>query len=442
MDDKIKVSVVEYGDRKNFLLQWFDPGSGKKRTKTSTVSRASGDRTAAEKEAGKHEDDLENGRYSAPSRMTWAQFRERYEEEVVATLKPRTAEKIDTVFDALEEYLSLERLRDITAAKLSYFQTELRNKRKLAETTIYGMLAHLTAALNWAEEMEFIGKAPKVKKTKQGKRSAASKMKGRPITGEEFERMLACVEKALAGDSNSKNQPAPKNERETKKRERRLEAASKAAPSWRYYLRGMYLSGLRLSESLELYWDDRDDKLCVDFSGRRPILRIPADLEKGDQDRDLAMAPEFAEFLLQTPEKERTGPVFKLAIRRQRTDKLQWRHVSAVVSKIGRLAGVVVNKTTGKFASLHDLRRSFGERWAARVMPQVLMELMRHEDISTTMRYYVGRNAQRTADVLWEAHAAAGGNKVGNNEKKEPVVTRDKKAARLSVEQTSFKFGN
>ena len=31
------------------------------------------------------------------------------------------------------------------------------------------------------------------------------------------------------------------------------------------------------------------------------------------------------------------------------------------------------------------LRRSFAERWASRVMPQVLMELMRHETIETTI---------------------------------------------------------
>ena len=29
---------------------------------------------------------------------------------------------------------------------------------------------------------------------------------------------------------------------------------------------------------------------------------------------------------------------------------------------------------------------------------------MRHESIATTMRYYVGRNAQSTAEVLWAAH--------------------------------------
>lgn len=88
--------------------------------------------------------------------------------------------------------------------------------------------------------------------------------------------------------------------------------------------------------------------------------------------------------------------------------------VSKLVVRIGKAAGVVVrtkrDRKTGeparvvKYASPHDLRRSFGERWASRVMPQVLMQLMRHESIDTTLRYYVGRNAQKTADVLWAAY--------------------------------------
>jgi integrase len=39
-------------------------------------------------------------------------------------------------------------------------------------------------------------------------------------------------------------------------------------------------------------------------------------------------------------------------------------------------------------------------------MPNVLQELMRHDNIQTTMRYYVGQNAQRTSAILWEAHRA------------------------------------
>jgi hypothetical protein len=50
-------------------------------------------------------------------------------------------------------------------------------------------------------------------------------------------------------------------------------------------------------------------------------------------------------------------------------------------------------------------------------MPQVLMELMRHESMSTTLTFYVGKNAERTADAVWAAFEAAErkGNTLGNS---------------------------
>jgi integrase len=79
--------------------------------------------------------------------------------------------------------------------------------------------------------------------------------------------------------------------------------------------------------------------------------------------------------------------------------------VSKTVSSIGAKAKVRVD--VKKTASAHDLRRAFGERWAARLMPAQLMELMRHETIETTLSYYVGRNAERTAAILWHEHEKA-----------------------------------
>jgi integrase len=151
--------------------------------------------------------------------------------------------------------------------------------------------------------------------------------------------------------------------------------------------------------------------------GEHPMLRIPAALEKGNQDRLLPIAPQFAEFLMQTPEADRHGYVFNpKPLTEKRSQRLAEGQVGRTFSAIGKKAGVKVKTETGKngqlvvkYASAHDLRRSFGLRWASRVMPQVLMELMRHESIETTMRYYVGRNAQSTAAVLWAAHEASKG---------------------------------
>jgi integrase len=75
--------------------------------------------------------------------------------------------------------------------------------------------------------------------------------------------------------------------------------------------------------------------------------------------------------------------------------------VSRVVSEIGERAGVVVNKDQGKFASCHDLRRSFGTRWASKVKPATLQLLMRHSSIETTLRYYVAQDADDVARELW-----------------------------------------
>jgi len=92
--------------------------------------------------------------------------------------------------------------------------------------------------------------------------------------------------------------------------------------------------------------------------------------------------------------------------------------ISKQTADIGEKANIVVgdkgniDKKTGKrkprFASAHDLRRSFGERCSLKVMPDVLMLFMRHaNNIDTTMKYYVGRNGQKAAEVIWGADAGA-----------------------------------
>ena len=228
-------------------------------------------------------------------------------------------------------------------------------------------------------------------------------MKGRPITAEEFERMLAKTESVLI-TAGSRLLP---------------DCRPTIVASWRFYLEGMWTSGLRLEESMELHWTDRA-RLCIDdLNGDRPMIWIPGEKEKGNRDRVLPMSPEFAEFLRQTPLTARQGFVFNpMSIRRDYSARLVPKRVSGVVSDIGKAANVKVSESGGKvkFASAHDLRRSFGERWASRVMPNVLQELMRHEAIQTTMRYYVGQNAKRTSAILWEAHRAqAVGGILGGN---------------------------
>ena len=99
---------------------------------------------------------------------------------------------------------------------------------------------------------------------------------------------------------------------------------------------------------------------------------------------------------------ERTAALFKL-LGLHPGRPITAKRVSRIVSEIGGKAGAVVN-TEGKSANAHDFRRSSGTRWAKRVMPAVLQQLMRHGSIETTLRYYVDLDADELAEELWNAH--------------------------------------
>jgi integrase len=390
------VHVVDYGPHRSLVLRYTDPMDGRQKTKSAKTRS----KKEALKAAGQWQDELRSGRYHAASKIAWDEFRERYENEVLAALSAGTAHKAQGVFNHVEAILRPRLLRDLTEQRLSHLQAELRGKGR-SESTIKSILAHLSAALRWAARMKLIPATPAIQRPKRAKGSTL--MKGRPIVLEEFERMLVAVERVVDAPRVLPNGVVlPSLHR---------------AESWRHYLRGLWLSGLRLGESLKLTWERCDNGLYVDLSGNRPMLRISAAAEKGHKDRLLPCSPEFAEFLLATPEADRVGYVFKpLAEHPCGGPRLGDSQTARTISTIGRSAGVKVSEK--KFASAHDLRRSFGARWASRVMPAVLQQLMRHESIETTLRFYVGKNAESTADVLWEAHERAGGNSLGNTEPK------------------------
>ena len=82
--------------------------------------------------------------------------------------------------------------------------------------------------------------------------------------------------------------------------------------------------------------------------------------------------------------------------------------------------GKPVTVTVKKFATAHDLRRAFGTRWAKKVMPAVLQRLMRHQSIGTTMKFYVGIEADDVAADLWAKR----------RRRTKPLVTKGLRAVR------------
>lgn len=341
----IRVLIRQKGDRSKLHLYFVDPATGREVSKSAGTS----DRSQAERAAGLWEQELAG--YRGPANDGWKFFRDRFRGEHLATLADKTQDCYATALDAYQRLMDPGVLSDVTASNLSMFQSKLLGEG-LSLATVASYLTHLRAALNWAEVIG-MAKAPHVLIPKQDSRQF---MKGRPITPREYAKMLkACPDPAL-----------------------------------RRMIELLWFSGLRLSEALRLSWDA--PPIIARLAAKPyPLLVYHASGHKARRDEVVPMTPDLAAWLRKA--KARRGLVAPVSLGTMP-------RVSEAISDVGRAAGVIVDDS-GKPASAHDLRRSFGTRWAQKVMPAVLKVLMRHADISTTLKYYVGISVTDAGRALW-----------------------------------------
>lgn len=371
-----RYKIIRRAGRRSLVVRWFDERRGLWREKALGVTRRrEAEKIAAEAIRLEQASDL-----MAP---TWDALRAKYETERGPFIGKFS--QVKSAFNRFEEICDPSTLAAITPGMYSRFEAGLRLKG-LAEASILTYMKAIRTIINWAVELELLDRAPRMKLPRQAR---VKIMKGRPITGEEFDRLLAAATGKDADHRDRSTVPL---------------------------LRGLYLSGLRLEEALRLWWD-REDMIHVDnLDGRRPVLHIPAgSLQKNGKETYSPLTPDFVAFLRETPSQERQGAVFNvLGIKcdkatGQRKVNRSPDYVGRIISGLGERAKILVDRdrATGdiKWASAHDLRRSFGDRWSQRVMPVTLKEMMRHAAIETTMKYYVGRSAEMTADVIWSAPA-------------------------------------
>ena len=412
MSEEIRVYVIAKKGKKSLYMRYKDPVTGRQTARSTGAQR----RKEAERIAAKWEAELREGRYASPLKTTWAELVDKYSAEYLAGLSEGTNSKVEALFSVVEEFMNPSELRlaKINARWVSQFRSELRKSGR-EESTIDGHCRHLKAMLRWGKAQGMLTNVPHIDMSKRVK--GQKLMKGRPVTAEEFDRMLAKVTSVVASpDSKRRTKTIIKCVRSSDPvaRERLYaqinELATsirRTAESWAFLLRGLWWSGLRLSEALALSWDEFADGLIVDTSEKYVTIAIPADQEKGGKNRVYPVSPEFAEMLLSVPSIDRTGFVFNpIPSRILKGNQRAGQDLCCrTIGSVGEAAGVVVDRKGDKtvFASAHDLRRSFGLRWSRRVMPPVLKELMRHESIETTMKFYVGQDAQSTAAELHRA---------------------------------------
>lgn len=384
--DEIRVHVVKRKGA-NLYLRYTDPVTGKRHEKNSGTKV----KKRAERAAGEWQAELRRGDRVNSTAMSWNDFREDFEENYLADLSVGYYQNVATTFSVIESTMKPDRLTRINAKWLQRFKAEVKKGR--SQATVHKYFQHLRTMLKWAAEQKYMQEVPAFPKEQKNASKRKKHMKGRAITPSEFERMIAAVPKIF---------PPYKNETPELK-----ERTISGVHSIQQLLRGLWLSGLRLGEALNLTWDQWSDGIRIEIDEDGDVyLLIDSESQKNRDTQLYPVVDDFAELLLATPESERTGFVFN-PLRGSGKVTRRIDTVSDWIVAVGETAQVKVDIRRSRargtkdgelvpvWASAHDLRRGFGTRWARIIEdPKLLMRLMRHSSIETTLNYYIQQDAK------------------------------------------------
>jgi integrase len=337
---RVHVWVQEFAGRKYLQLQWHDPHTGERKTRTTGTA----DPKLAENQRADLESALNHGLYGVNSPITWDPFRERVEDEYLVHKRPRTRDAFTDVFTVFEAVCGPKKLRDVTERTVSRFVAGMckralpGGKVGLSVNSQKSYLIRLRTALGWAVKQKFLTAVPAFPELR------APKKKPQPVPAEAFDRLL---------------EKAPDDH-------------------WRAYLLCGWWAGLRLSEILHLRRAPSEAWPYLDFANNRVVL--PAEFAKSVEDQAVPLHPVLREALEGLPD---TGDrVFPF--RSHRTGLPLTRHgVTSLVRKLAKAAGVKL--------SMHRLRKGFGCRVAKQLgkgNAPILHTLMRHSNMQVTMDYY------------------------------------------------------
>ncbi len=348
-DQKVRVWVQRFTDRDTLVLQWHDPETGKRRSKSAGTSDPDG----AEAARRDLEYELNHGLHWQASDMPWPRFRQLFEAEYLTNLRPKTRERYADVLNLFEELARPGRLRSVGERSVSAFAAALRSKPThgragMAPSTIRVTLQFLRTALAWAARQKLLPAVPAFPVVKVPRKKPQS------VPAESFERILAVARDA----------------------------------EMRTFLLAGWLAGLRLNEAMCLSWEPAEDAPYLDLACNR--IALPAEFVKAVEDQWVPIDPILRAALEALPEPHE-GAVFRFTSGRTGR-QIGLTGLSDRVIRLARRAGVRL--------TMHSLRRGFGCRYAGRVPAQVLQKLMRHANIATTMSYYANVDDAVEAAVL------------------------------------------
>ena len=356
MKKPLRIRFRKRPERQYWELFFVNPRTGQRQYRMTRAET----RKAAELEANQWLSELgssiDTGHF-----LSWEQFRDRFMLEKLASLSRRGKLAYQTALNQFEKHTDYKAPGELTASDISRVTTVWR-AAGIADTTVAQYLRHVKAALRWAQRLGLINQVPHIEMPRIIRSRLA---KGRPITAVEYKRILVAARSWFPGDAV---------------RNRQL----------RRCIKGLWNSGLRLTEFFDLSWDEPPVLLDL-HGGKYPRIIWHAAGHKARRDEITPIAPEFHRQLKLLALSGSTGKVF--------TPPCQIRDFSSLFKKVAKKAKVFVGST---YAGPHDFRRSFATRLAPRVRPVTLRAIMRHADIRTTLQYYVELDADDVGAELWK----------------------------------------
>lgn len=364
-----RVYVVDRG-RRGYVFRWKNE-DGNWKEKNSGETR----RSKAERKAEEFARELERlaGDNTA---ITWLQFCTQYDDEHVDRTSDGNRGKWNCVKTRFTNYLteigkSDMPMNELSPRIVSGFRAKLvKDLPSPASAASY--FGTFRAAISYAAEHEICPVMPTIRQ--RGKDAGTStRMRGRPITTEEFERMIAVVPSVVGKDR---------------------------AAEFEKVLYFYWLGGLRRSEPLQFHTHRLDCHQIVNLHSRKPIARFYRS-QKNKKNQDVHIVADWADYLrsIDMPAGWICNPI----------NDRGWRITSAnelgrFISRIGAEAKVVVipamDGNPPRYATAQNLRQGFGYRWASRVMPATLKHLMRHSSITTTSQFYADLDADAAASAM------------------------------------------
>lgn len=354
MQDRITVRVVPFPDRPALQLQWRDPASGERKTRSAKTA----DEGEAERKRADLEYELNHDLHRGGTRTSWERFRECFEAEYLPGVRSETRKLYGVIFDHVERICHPTAMDGVTARTLSQLVAGLRqvkgrgkDTQGMQPSTIFARLASLKAALRWAHQQGMISSVPAFPEIKVPKR------RPQPVAADLYERLFAATND--------------------------LHLRAFVACGW--------LAGLRRNEAHLLSWESSDRVPWLDFGRSR--IWLPAGFVKAVEDQWLPLDPALRQLLEALP---RTG-----------SHVFPWHGLTheAAGQKVIALA-----KAAGVPLTMRTLRRGFGCRLAEKVPAQVLQKLMRHSSIDVTMDFYVNIDQAAMEAILGTEACRAGFN--------------------------------